>query len=64
MANRRAACLTSAVGQGVCQGGKKGGEPDNHRLFTRIAKMANLYQYCTPSGGYRWFPKAWIREKR
>ena len=27
----------------------------------RIAKMANLYQYCTSSECNRWFAKAWIR---
>ena len=38
------------VGQKVCYGEKKEGEPVSHRFCMRIAKMANLYQYCTSSG--------------
>ncbi len=45
-------------GKGCARGEKKMLSRIIIARFLRIAKMANLYQYCTPSGCNRWFPKA------
>ncbi|HEU5145675.1 MAG TPA: hypothetical protein VFT90_03135 [Chryseosolibacter sp.] len=52
------------VGQRVCNGEKKDGKPASHTFLKRIAKMANLYQYCTPFEANRWFSATWVREER
>jgi hypothetical protein len=64
MANRmQTQPATLEVGQRVCDGEKVDDMPINHRNFMRIAKMANLYQYCTSSGVIVGFPKALISAK-
>lgn len=63
MANDPADLGVLKVGQGMCDGEKKDGKPASHTFFKRIAKMANLYQYCTPFRGNRWFSRTWIREE-
>jgi len=52
MANwAKAGPATLEVGQRVCCGGKNDGKRIDHSYLLHIAKMANLYQYCTFSGG-------------
>lgn len=64
MANRmQPQPATLEVGQRVCDREKQDGKPINHGFFMRIAKMANLYQYCTSSGVIVGFHKAWVSAK-